>query len=92
MTNAPSNPYFAEVAEQWDEIRSDYFTEHMRDAAIDKAHLPPQCRRRRCGHGYGFCRHGSGCAGRSRHRLRCQPGYADRGAAQSGAVRQRGIP
>ena len=42
MTNAPSNPYFAEVAEQWDEIRSGYFTEHMRDAAIDKAQLPPK--------------------------------------------------
>jgi ubiquinone/menaquinone biosynthesis C-methylase UbiE len=39
MTNAPSNPYFAEVAERWDEIRSDYFTEHLRDAAIAKARL-----------------------------------------------------
>jgi hypothetical protein len=40
MTDAPSNPYFAEVAEQWDEIRSVYFAEHMRDAAIAKANLP----------------------------------------------------
>jgi len=29
--------YFANVAEQWDEMRADYFTEHMRDAAIAKA-------------------------------------------------------
>jgi ubiquinone/menaquinone biosynthesis C-methylase UbiE len=28
--------YFANVAEQWDEIRTGYFTEHMRDAAIAK--------------------------------------------------------
>src|SRR5512143_2590033 len=42
MADAPSNPYFAEVAEQWDEMRSDYFTEHMRDAAIARAQLPAQ--------------------------------------------------
>ena len=35
--NTDSRPYFAEVAEHWDEIRSGYFTEHMRDAAIKKA-------------------------------------------------------
>jgi ubiquinone/menaquinone biosynthesis C-methylase UbiE len=34
-----SNTYFAQVAGQWDEIRTGYFTEHMRDAAIDKANL-----------------------------------------------------
>ncbi len=28
--------YFANVAEQWDEMRAGYFTEHMRDAAIAK--------------------------------------------------------
>ena len=54
MTNAPSNPYFAEVAEQWDEIRSDYFTEHMRDAAIAKAHLPPNAIVADVGTGTGF--------------------------------------
>ncbi len=54
MTNAPSNPYFAEVAEQWDEIRSGYFTEHMRDAAIDKAQLPPQAVVADVGTGTGF--------------------------------------
>ncbi len=32
--------YFTQVAGQWDEIRSGYFTEHMRDAAIAKAKLP----------------------------------------------------
>ena len=54
MTNAPSNPYFAEVAEQWDELRSDYFTEHMRDAAIAKAQLPPQATVADVGTGTGF--------------------------------------
>ena len=28
--------YFANIAEQWDEMRAGYFTEHMRDAAIAK--------------------------------------------------------
>ena len=54
MTNAPSNPYFAEVAEQWDEIRSGYFTEHMRDAAIDKAQLPQNAIVADVGTGTGF--------------------------------------
>jgi arsenite methyltransferase len=54
MTDAPSNPYFAEVAEQWDEIRAGYFTEHMRDAAIAKAQLPPQASVADVGTGTGF--------------------------------------
>jgi ubiquinone/menaquinone biosynthesis C-methylase UbiE len=54
MTKAPSNPYFAEVAEQWDEIRSDYFTEHMRDAAIAKVPLPPSAVVADVGTGTGF--------------------------------------
>ena len=33
-------PYFAAVAEQWDEMREGYFTEHMRDAAL----RAPACR------------------------------------------------
>jgi ubiquinone/menaquinone biosynthesis C-methylase UbiE len=33
--------YFADVAEAWDEIRSGYFTEEMRDAAIARAGLSP---------------------------------------------------
>jgi arsenite methyltransferase len=41
MSASSSNPYFAAVAEQWDDIRAGYFTEHMRDAAIAKANLPP---------------------------------------------------
>ena len=54
MTNTPSNPYFAEVAEQWDEIRADYFTEHMRDAAIAKVNLPAQAIVADVGTGTGF--------------------------------------
>ena len=34
-----SAQYFAEVAQEWDEIRSGFFTEEMRDAAIEKAGL-----------------------------------------------------
>jgi arsenite methyltransferase len=58
VTNAPSNPYFAEVAEQWDEIRTGYFTEHMRDAAIDKAHLPASAVVADVGTGTGFVARG----------------------------------
>ncbi|HSD82426.1 MAG TPA: class I SAM-dependent methyltransferase [Anaerolineae bacterium] len=58
MTNAPSNPYFAEVAGQWDEIRSGYFTEHMRDAAIAKAQLPPNAIVADVGTGTGFVARG----------------------------------
>jgi ubiquinone/menaquinone biosynthesis C-methylase UbiE len=65
MTNAPSNPYFAEVAEQWDEIRSDYFTEHMRDAAIAKANLPPNAIVADVGAGTGFV--ATGLASRAAH-------------------------
>ena len=54
MTNAPSNPYFAAVAEQWDEIRSGYFTEHMRDAAIATASLPANAVVADVGTGTGF--------------------------------------
>ena len=61
MTNAPSNPYFAKVAEQWDEIRSDYFTEHLRDAAAN-------------GFAYtGALSVASALAGATEHRLRLWP-------------------
>jgi ubiquinone/menaquinone biosynthesis C-methylase UbiE len=65
MVNAPSNPYFAEVAEQWDIIRSDYFTEHMRDAAIDKACLPANAIVADVGTGTGFV--AAGLASRAAH-------------------------
>ncbi len=54
MADIPSNPYFATVAEQWDELRTGYFTEHMRDAAIAKAQLPPQAIVADVGTGTGF--------------------------------------
>jgi arsenite methyltransferase len=38
MTN-DSQTYFTKVADQWDEIRTGYFTEHMRDSAIAKTNL-----------------------------------------------------
>jgi arsenite methyltransferase len=46
--------YFASVAGQWDEIRSGYFTEHMRDAAIAKANLPDHATVADIGAGTGF--------------------------------------
>lgn len=49
-----SKTYFAAVAAQWDEIRSGYFTEHMRDAAIAKANLPENAIVADIGSGTGF--------------------------------------
>jgi ubiquinone/menaquinone biosynthesis C-methylase UbiE len=46
--------YFARVAAHWDEMRAGYFTEHMRDAAIAKAHLPPGALVADVGTGTGF--------------------------------------
>ncbi len=92
MTNAPSNPYFAEVAEQWDEIRSGYFTEHMRDAAIAKAHLPPQAIVADVGTGTGFV--AAGLAAQAKHVIGFDASpdmlaVARRNLAQ---LQQRGIP
>lgn len=53
MTNN-SRAYFAEVAEKWDGIRSGYFTEAMRDAAIGKAELPAGAVVADIGTGTGF--------------------------------------
>ncbi len=49
-----SDEYFSQVANQWDEIRADYFTEHMRDAAIEKAGLQPGAVVGDIGTGTGF--------------------------------------
>src|SRR3972149_330363 len=54
MSDSPSNPYFATVADQWDDIRAGYFTEHMRDAAIAKANLPANAVVADVGTGTGF--------------------------------------
>jgi len=53
-----SKAYFAEVAEEWDEIRSGFFTEAMRDAAIGKAELPAAAVVADVGTGTGFVLHG----------------------------------
>lgn len=52
--HSDANAYFAGVAEQWDEIRSGYFTEHMRDAAIAKANIPAGAVVADVGTGTGF--------------------------------------
>ena len=54
MSESSSNPYFEAVAGQWDTIRADYFTEHMRDAAIAKSQLPAQAIVADVGTGTGF--------------------------------------
>ncbi len=46
--------YFARVAGDWDEIRSGYFTEEMRDAAIGLAHLKSEATVADVGTGTGF--------------------------------------
>lgn len=51
---ASSEEYFASVASEWDAMRSEYFTEHMRDAAIRKAGLPAGAIVADIGTGTGF--------------------------------------
>lgn len=51
---AESRKYFAEVANEWDQLRSGYFTEAMRDTAIEKASLSPNALVADVGTGTGF--------------------------------------
>ncbi len=53
MSSDPQT-YFASVANQWDQIRAGYFSEHMRDAAIRKAKLPQGAVVADIGTGTGF--------------------------------------
>jgi len=50
--------YFAGIANDWDQLRSGYFTEAMRDAAIQKAALPQSAVVADVGTGTGFVLHG----------------------------------
>ncbi len=49
-----SRDYFAQVAGEWDQLRSGYFTEAMRDAAIQKANLLQDAAVADVGTGTGF--------------------------------------
>jgi ubiquinone/menaquinone biosynthesis C-methylase UbiE len=49
-----SQTYFNNIASKWDEIRSGYFTEHMRDSAIARANLPRNAIVADVGTGTGF--------------------------------------
>ena len=51
---AESRDYFAQVAGEWDELRSGYFTEAMRDAVIAKACLSEDAVAADVGTGTGF--------------------------------------
>lgn len=53
-TTNPSAGYFEEVAGQWDRLRSGYFTEAVRAAAIAKAYLHPDMIVTDVGAGTGF--------------------------------------
>jgi arsenite methyltransferase len=53
-TTNPSADYFEAVADQWDSLRSGYFTEAVRDAAIAKAYLHPDMIAADVGAGTGF--------------------------------------
>ncbi len=58
-----SSDYFASVAGQWDQMRAEYFTEHMRDAAIARSQLPEGAVVADVGAGTGFV--AAGLAGRA---------------------------
>jgi len=53
-TTNPSAPYFEKVAGQWDDLRTGYFTEAVRDSAISKAYLHPEMVVADVGAGTGF--------------------------------------
>ena len=53
MTTA-STTYFEQVAEQWDTLRTGYFTEAVRESAIAKAYLRPEMVVADVGAGTGF--------------------------------------
>jgi arsenite methyltransferase len=53
MTNA-SAEYFERVADKWDDLRADYFTEAVRASAIRKAYLRPEYVVADIGAGTGF--------------------------------------
>jgi hypothetical protein len=55
---ADSNSYFASVANHWGEMRSGYFTEHMREAAMERARLPSDALVVDVGTGTGFVTRG----------------------------------
>ena len=52
--SSKANEYFASVASHWDEMRAGYFTEEMRDKAIEKAHLQANAVVADIGTGTGF--------------------------------------
>ena len=53
-TTNPSAPYFEKVADRWDTLRTGYFTEAVREAAIAKAYLHPTMIVADIGAGTGF--------------------------------------
>jgi len=54
VTTTPSAPYFDRVASQWDALRSGYFSDEVRQHAIQKAYLHPSLVVADVGAGSGF--------------------------------------
>ncbi len=53
-TSNPSEAYFEQVADQWDQIRTGYFRESVREVALSKAYLHPKMTVADVGAGTGF--------------------------------------
>src|SRR5512137_258618 len=51
---AASSTYFKRVANEWDTLRSGYFTEAVRESALAKAYLRPEMTVADVGSGTGF--------------------------------------
>src|SRR3990170_1178631 len=79
--NYPSESYFNQVADQWDNLRSGYFTEAVREAAIAMAYLHPEMVVADVGSGTGFIAAGLAPLVRQVHVL-------DGSAAMLGAARR----
>lgn len=54
VTKLPSEEYFESVASNWDSLRSGYFSETVREIAIQKSHLHPEMIVADIGAGTGF--------------------------------------
>ncbi|MDD5371644.1 MAG: arsenite methyltransferase, partial [Anaerolineaceae bacterium] len=54
MTTRSSEEYFNQIADQWDNLRTSYFTEDVRESAIAKAYLRPEMIVADVGAGTGF--------------------------------------
>lgn len=76
-TTNPSVEYFDQVADRWDSLRSGYFTEAVRDAALARAYLLPEMVVADVGAGTGFLTAGLAPLVRTVHVLDGAPAMLD---------------